>query len=395
MNLHSIKDAKETYRLLSSKEFGFPNNFYFVLVAKLIPLTSAKAKKEGNSTTNMKVLGNDVSCTSPKLSLSINGVHIPAEGSGMSWIKSVVIECFKLENSGQLVINRPDNRTRRNDRNDFRKAEGTFFTTLYKSIQYVSGKKDLGTARKGSALKQLFLTEDEYNKYADGSNLFTRHENKDCVYYTPRSVITYDLTDTGYRADQLMFALSNYQVYESAADKVLNIPELLEIAIRPNLENPHYVVVSGKEAFQATSHREGPPTLKPINLTYWDNVIKDIVKQIPSPSTPDPTYVAYKEWLSKTGKKQSKSTYAEFLETPEGKESQIADSINVELPHPVVGCSSLINEFQLDVWKEGPCIHIYPEDDDQADYLIKEIESKGYEVDTITDNGTITRIDVK
>lgn len=382
----------QRYKLLGGPT-GSSHNFYFCLAAKIMPVLLDK--RHSNTKNDQRkyvfdVLGNRVVFEFPKLSLSINGVPLSNIGKGVEWFKSCIEECFSKEAEGSLVINRPGNRTRREDRNEFNKAEGTFFTTLYKPVVYASGSKDFGAARKSSVRNAFYLTDKEYHEYADGNADFEKHENAAGTYWTNKKAITVDLTYTRLRADQLAFAIQNYSRQETAAERVLNYPELREIVSRP--KSRYYVVVSGDEAFLAVTSDNHAPEVKNLRMHYWEAIIKGLSKETKPSANAD--YVNYKAWLSETNKKASKSSWEEYCKSGRTIDSRIMDSVFEELPLPWVGCMKLIKEYDLEVWLEGITLHIYPDTDEQANKLIEEIEEIGYTVQTIEDEGTITRLDV-
>lgn len=383
------KDANSKislYKLLGDKTVGFPNNFYLVLASKVGPTLLSRVKKS-QSTVTMNILGNTVEFSYPTLGIRINGVPIKGSGNGMTWLASVIVDSFKKEASGELDIKRPDSRTRRNDRNDFNKAEGTFFPKIYKSIQYHSGMKDLGTARRGAHKLRLFLTEDEYKEYAEDEAGWTRHENPKMVYYTSNRAKTVDLTDTGYRADQLMFALNNFRSQESAAEKVINIPELTEIALRP--KDYRYVVVSGDEVFSVETGTSGLKC-KPISMRYWDDIIKELAH---SKRSVDMQYHDYKQWIYEEGKKESKKSWEEYLQTDRAKKVDIVDSIKSERSS-ILHMIPLIEKYGLDSWVEGMVLHIYPDNNDQVVELKGHAEEGGFECEFVHNDKVITRVDI-
>lgn len=311
MNLKKIKDAID-YSLLRQV---YPDNFYLVLTSRIAPiLTDKKKLKSDQTSTEFKVLGNDVKFSYPKLSISINGTKIPASSpEGMKWFQDVLKNSIQMETSKELSISRPDNRSLSKDRADFNKTEISMFEQLYKSATVnANHTKNLDVQGARGASKKQFLTSEQYDKYQpDG---FTKYHNDSGDYYVKTGINVLDVTPE--KLNKAMWALQNPDGNNGQAEYLARGP-LGDLLTNQDDTNPFTVVVSGQEAFLVEHNSMGDIKVKNINVSN-DNV-SEVMKNYKGAKDVDPVAVEYKNWLAENKLKPSEKNFDKFKALPEFK----------------------------------------------------------------------------
>lgn len=238
MNFSYIKDALsktdiEKYQNLAKV---FPENFYFLLAAKLVPKLPTLKKQPNTTYPAINILGNSVTYKSDsfnKVVLTINGTPITIEGltPSVNWLKKLIFTVVEMEQENKVVINRPDGRTLVDDRNDARKQlnpyvsydqrpnesneeyskrtakyaaqkthdealEGTFFTQFYQGV--VKGKTT--SALKKNASNQPYYSVERFEsaKAVNPSfkeDNFTLFDNGEVAFYVNNSIPVVDFTN--------------------------------------------------------------------------------------------------------------------------------------------------------------------------------------------------------
>ena len=303
----AVKKSEQLYKLLPSID---KRNFFFVLASKIVPhLLNRRAKKgESNMTISPDINGNKVVFSYPKLSLTVNGVKIPAKGEGMKWFSDAVHKIFAMETKGELKINRPEGFTRKKERLQFKSAEGTVFTTMVNSVAYATGELDLSV--KGTASNKLFLTETQYNQVKN-KDKFEEHDNGVQKYYIRKGTKFIDITKTGKPATRAIHAL---QFFDRANQiEFLEEAGLSEIITNPDVTDPTYVVVDGDEVFICTAHEGRQPTIKKV-IVHKKEIKHQELSEDAAESL-EREYQEFKRWCKNTGKPVNAKSYEEFAET--------------------------------------------------------------------------------
>lgn len=310
MNLRQIKDSKEVkkitqiYKLLPLID---ERNFFFKLASKIAPyiLDRRKDKGESVSTITFEINGNKVELKYPKLSLTINGVKIPAKGTGVKWLSDLVHSIFAMESGGELHINRPDGFTRKKERLQFKQAEGTMFPTIVNSVAYATGELDLSV--KGTSANKLFLTESQY-AHAKDKDKFEKKSNDKQVYYVRKGAKVVDLTNHAKKASRVIYALKNYsKPNQMELLKRLGIQEIVE---SPDFTDPNYVIVIGEEVFLCEAHENRPPNIKEIKVNRPE--IKAPEVSTDERIQVENEYNRFKEWCKDNSKPVNAKSYEEF-----------------------------------------------------------------------------------
>jgi len=342
MQFFHIEDARANtsmYKLLSNPDVGFANNFYCLLVSKLAPLLLDKKKQnrdsESSSVQQYTIMGNLVvyspasaSNPHPQLIINYNRVQVPGTGGGLKWLQDAIVECFNMEAKGTLTIQRPEGRSRANDRADFKKAQGTFLPKLYKKVtRDDSGIQDLGSMRKGTANKKPILFGKDY-LLASNRDEFIEKKNEKCTYYVSKKVHCVDITEEKVSASKAMYAMNHWHDNEKSADLVFECKPLLQVVAQPDHECPYYVIVSGEHAFFVTSNRHTPTGIEIRNINVPSDLKGMEKKKEYRNYDVDPVYMEYTRWLKENGHKhQSERLFNEFKKSKRYEEVSHQDDI--------------------------------------------------------------------
>lgn len=249
MNFYKIYDKKEDYLKLSELN---PNNLYFLLAQKTIKyINSTNNKNKINLSWNL--LGNkiDFFYGDDQVNLVVNHKRFTGTGTNLKALEGALYDLFQGELKGEVVLNRPDNRSVLSDRNDFNKASGTCFSKLYKSVAWdKEGKKNSEVLQNRS--NAFALTVQQYKNSLNVPSFkktnFELVEREGVSFYKNKRVEFIDFNsahfigNTGEKeevsVDMFQSILSNQEKYLGYWSRTYELYELFE-----NIENNRNTVV--------------------------------------------------------------------------------------------------------------------------------------------------------
>lgn len=247
IGLVRVVDNKTT-DLYTRLAIVFPENFYFQLVSVLVPKFAANASKSEDDTVSYPkpILGNELvterHSSRKECVLKVNGVRFVSGLSGMKAIEDLVKQVFAAEIKGGVIIKRPGKRGFKDDRIDFKHAEGTFFTKLAKNIANVVGRRSY--LAQGSAVTARALVQDQVDELEGAGkdisflDKWVKVDNGPIVYYVNPKCEHVDLTGVMRSIQDVIFAFFNP---DKVIDQLARVPEL-RFVTQDHARRPYFVI---------------------------------------------------------------------------------------------------------------------------------------------------------
>lgn len=239
MNLHKIYDNKDDYLKLSELN---PKNLYFLLAQKAIKyINSTNNKNKINTSWNL--LGNQIDFFygNDQVNLVVNNKRFTGTGANLKALEGALYDLFQGELKGEVALNRPNNRSVLSDRNDFKKASGTCFSKLYKSVAWdKEGKRNSEVL--GSRSNAIVLTERQFENASSvksfNQNNFKKVNTDGVVFYLNKGAKLIDFNNTEFKSEAdgptKDLSVSEFEYVLQDIDKNLGMwartPELFQLS---------------------------------------------------------------------------------------------------------------------------------------------------------------------
>ena len=160
---------------------------------------------------------------------------------------------------------------------------------------------------------KLYLSERQYEDVKN-KDAFEKRSNEETTYYVRKGTHVIDITGCGKPARYVIYALTHADQTQYVGF-LARTGDLADILIDPDVTNPEYVVVVGKEAFIATAHEGRDPSIKEIKVDKME---------VPEPklsaediASMEEEYEDFKRWCKENGKPVTKKSYSEYAMTLE------------------------------------------------------------------------------
>ena len=206
-----------------------PNNLYFNIAQKAAKyITPVNNKNKIN--TSWTILGNPISFYygGDQVNLVVGNKRYVGHGSNLKALEEALYNLFQGELKGEVSLSRPDNRSMLSDRNDFNKASGTCFSSLYKSVACdKEGKKNAEV--KGSRSNAYALTEKQFENASTVKSFkqsnFTKINREGTQFYINKGVEFLDFNATKFieGLEQKPVELSKDEFYKVLVNQENNL----------------------------------------------------------------------------------------------------------------------------------------------------------------------------